>query len=276
MTTANHSELLDTLRLRRLLDAASDAVDSIKINDIYVSRDGDRPIRVKRRRKNSEKIAAIGNAFFWLANARISVFSDVRQWQQWEISSFLLVNGDEHYAFARGPRSVCMHEIPGKDLRSLLAAERLDKRALGAAGRELRRAHRLWFEGQRGTWSHGDLTLANVIYDSSARRARFIDFEVMHDRALPATERHADDLLVLLQDMVGRVSARQWLPFALAFLSAYGRPAVIKQLKARLVIPNGLPGLWWSIRCNHFDKEKLARRFHALRVALDAERQSPR
>ena len=40
---------------------------------------------------------------------------------------------------------------------------------------------------------------------------------------MPAEERHADDLLVFIQDMVGRISGDLWMPRARsAFLKAYG------------------------------------------------------
>jgi hypothetical protein len=54
-------------------------------------------------------------------------------------------------------------------------------------------------------WSHGDGSMTNVIYDEKAHRARLIDFEIRHEKSLPAAARYADDLLVFLLHTVGRV-----------------------------------------------------------------------
>ena len=65
-------------------------------------------------------------------------------------------------------------------------------------------------------WSHGDAGMANVIYDEKSDRARLIDFEIVHDKSLPALSRHADDLLIFLLDLIAMRPDRQWLPFTLA------------------------------------------------------------
>jgi len=111
--------------------------------------------------------------------------------------------------------------------------------------------------------------MGNVIYDHATDRARLIDFEIVHDKSLPALSRHADDLLVFLQDMVGLVPSRQWLPFASCFLDAYGRPRVIAEIRKLLVVPTGLLGFWWTIRANFCDRARMRRRFAALRRALE-------
>jgi hypothetical protein len=119
--------------------------------------------------------------------------------------------------------------------------------------------------------------LDNVVYDGATNRARLIDFEVLHDQSLPAVLRHADDLLVFLQDLVCRVSTEQWLPFALCFVKAYGRAEVIAELTRLLFVPAGLPGLWWKLRTENFERRELIRRVDALRRALlrthDAKRE---
>ncbi|HWB61425.1 MAG TPA: hypothetical protein VG733_18230, partial [Chthoniobacteraceae bacterium] len=115
----------------------------------------------------------------------------------------------------------------------------------------------------------GDLQMSNLVYDDVTDSARIIDFELMHNPDLPADERHADDLLVFLQDMMWRVEPGQWVAFAMDFLNAYDRPEVIAELRRNLEIPHGIPGLWWEVRSNLFDREELERRVAALREALD-------
>ena len=92
----------------------------------------------------------------------------------------------------------------------------------------------------------------------------------MHDRCLSSAERHADDLLVFLQDLVGRISADRWLPAAACFLQSYQHREVIEALKRRLVVPKGVPRVWWAIRTSYIKPSELNRRVALLREVIDA------
>jgi hypothetical protein len=93
-----------------------------------------------------------------------------------------------------------------------------------------------------------------------------IDFEVMHDPTLSEEERHADDVLVFLQDMAGRIAAERWLPCAEAFLAAYDRPEILARLQPALRrLPAwGFARLWWAVRTTFLPRAELCRRFRAL------------
>jgi hypothetical protein len=255
-------------RMRELSEAANQAVNCIKINSITFERRQGKPMWVKRRRWGSELIAGQANLFFRLAQGRVHVWIDPKKWQRWEIYCFRLLQEPRFRAFAEGSRTVCMDAIPGMHLCEHLKHGTLTTGALEAAGRELRRAHGLLCHQFEDWWSHGDPHLDNVIYDGATNRARLIDFEVVHDQSLPAVLRHADDLLVFLQDLVCRVSSEQWLPFALCFINAYGRSEVVAELTRLLFVPAGLPGLWWKLRTENFERRELTRRVNALRRAL--------
>jgi hypothetical protein len=69
----------------------------------------------------------------------------------------------------------------------------VNKRMLKAAAKELNRAHQFWADEFSERWSRGDASMPNVIYDEKTRRARLIDFEIMYEKSLPATARHADE-----------------------------------------------------------------------------------
>jgi hypothetical protein len=153
----------------------------------------------------------------------IRFWSKAEEWQRWEINCFRMLNGDRFRAFTSGTRTVCFDKMHGKSLWEHLNEGTLTRRMLEAAGAELRRAHQFWSDEFDGPWSHGDSTTTNVIYNQKTGRARLIDFEIVHDRSLPAKSRHADDLLVFLLDVIAIPSSRQWLPFAVSFLNAYGR-----------------------------------------------------
>jgi hypothetical protein len=112
------------------------------------------------------------------------------------------------------------------------------------------------------------------MYDEGSGRVYLIDFELTHDRSLPAQVRQADDLRVVLQDMIALVDDRRWLPFALAFLRAYGNEEVLKTLRSQLVMPRGLARIWWSVRTNFGNPRLADSRLAALRDALAREYRS--
>src|SRR4029434_11028843 len=100
-------------------------------------------------------------------------------------------------------------------------------------------------------WSHGDPHTGNFVYDPEEKRARLMDFEVRHDERLDADRRHADDLLVFLQDTLRRLPGEEWLQWARAFLMAYDRPAITSHLLERLAAPRGAARLWWGRAAPH-------------------------
>src|SRR5947207_212081 len=151
-----------------------------------------------------------------------------------------MLNGDRFAAKIMDARTVRLDKLPGQSLWDHMKQGSLTPRMLEAAGLEYYRAHQFRRREFGSPWSHGDASMTNVIYDEKSGRARLIDFEIMHDKSLPPTVRHADDLLVFLLDMLDAVPDRKWLPFTTCFLTAYGDRKVIAQLKKRLVVPSGM------------------------------------
>ena len=104
-----------------------------------------------------------------------------------------------------------------------------------------------------------------MIYDEKTGRARLIDFEIVHDKSLPARSRQADDLLVFLLDLIAVAPNPQWLTLALSFLNAYGNTAVICELEDELALPNGMAWIWWGVRTSFANPAKVKRRLEKLR-----------
>ena len=175
-----------------------------------------------------------------------------------------MLNGDRFRVFASGVKTVCVDKLPGKNLWEHLNRGTLTRQMLEAVGRELRRAHQLWNDEFGSGWSHGDATMSNVLYDEKTDRARMIDFEIIHDKSVPAKSRHADDLLVLMLDILAIAPSRQWLPFALCFLNAYGDTEVIAELENQLAVPSGLAWIWWGVRTSFAKPAKVKRRLAKL------------
>jgi hypothetical protein len=248
-------------------------LESIKINVISLEFRGHRRMWVKRRCLGSGFIAVLANFFFKLAKAPIHLWVDVRKWQSWEISCFRLLHDRDFSVFTEGSRIVCAEEVPGKSLLDCAKEGMLSLREIEAAAKELRRAHALWCQELGDYWSHGDPNLGNLIYDDRTNRVQLIDFELIHLNALPAIERHADDVVVFLEDLMARVSAQHWLPFAVGFIHAYDQPAVTEEARRRLVVPTGCAALWWRRRTDCLvEREQFLARIRSLETALDSDR----
>src|SRR5438309_8494445 len=264
----NGTPLVENLVPSGLANVATRLVEAIAINSISEKARRGRTLVVKRRNIHSEQLADLTNLYFRMADIPIRFWSKVEEWQRWEVGCFAMLNGDRYRAYASGKRCVVAEKLPGESLWEHLNRGTLTRRMLQAAAAEFRRAHQFWSDYFRGSWSHGDGTTQNVIYDASRNRARLIDFEIVHEKSLATAARQADDLLVFLLDMVGTVPNRQWLPFSITFLEAYGDGEVIAQLRKQLDLPGGLAWIWWGVRTNFTNPAKVKRRLRNLSKAI--------
>lgn len=99
-----------------------------------------------------------------------------------------------------------------------------------------------------------------------------IDFEIVHEKALSAKLRHADDLLVFLLDLMAVAPNPRWLNLALAFLNAYDAAPVIAALKKKLAMPTGVAWIWWGVRTTFANPAKVKRRIQKIAgVVTDLE-----
>ncbi len=254
--------------LKYLVERLSTAMDSIRINSVTEAVWHGRHCIVKRRLPPGRQISALANTYFELAHVPIRYWSHLGDWRRWEVTCFRMLNRDRFDAIAVGTDAVCLDKIPGESLWAHLRRGTITRGMLTEAAHELRRAHQFWSDDLGGPWSHGDASMSNFIYDQEARRVRLIDFEITHERRLPAVVRHADDLLVFLLDLAGFVSTRRWLPLALAFLRAYARPEVIAELSRRLIVPRGIARIWWNVRTNFVGAARIGWRLAVLRRAI--------
>src|SRR6266567_2448431 len=261
----NGTSLAGRLIPQALTDAAATFVDSLKLSSVSEKVRRGKRVVFKRRNAYSEQLADLANLYFRMSSIPIRFWSKVEDWRRWESECFQMLNGDRFRVFASGMKAVCVDKLPGKTLWEHLNRGTLTPQMLQAAGRELRRAHQLWSDEFGGGWSHGDATMSNVLYDEKTGRARVIDFELVHEKSLPAKSRHADDLLVFLLDVVAIAPGRRWLPFSLSFLNAYGDPVVIAELTDHLALPSGMAWIWWGVRTSFANPAKVKRRLEKLR-----------
>ena len=248
-----------------LANVAARLIDSLRINSVSEKvRRGQRVV-IKRRTGYGEQLAELLNLYFRIAGIPIRFWAKIEEWRRWEVKWFNTLNGDRFRAYTAGANAVCADELPGESLWDHLNRGTLTRQMVQAAGDEFRRAHQFWSSKFRGPWSHGDAGMNNVIYDEKTGRARLIDFEIVHTKALAARARHADDLLFFLLDLIAVAPNPQWLPLALAFLNAYGHTAVISELESQLALPTGIAWIWWGVRTSFANPAKVKRRLEKLR-----------
>jgi Arc/MetJ-type ribon-helix-helix transcriptional regulator len=257
---------------KALRNAADRLVDSLKVNSVSEQVRRGRRLMNKRRTVYSEPLAELANVYFRMARIPIRFWAKTEEWRRWEVKSFNLLNGDRFHARASGPNAICADKLPGRSLLDHLKDGTLTREMMEAAGHELRRAHQIWSDEFRGPWSHGDASTDNVLYEESTGRARLIDFEIVHQKSLPAKSRHADDLLVFLLDLLALAPNRQWLTLVLAFLNAYDNAPVITHLKNELAVPTGMAWIWWGVRTSFANPAKVKRRLRKIAgVVADLE-----
>ena len=255
-----------------LFTAACEQAERIQMNAIRLGECAGHPVMQKRRRRAAWLVMRVANVFFRLARNPVEAIVDDAEWRTLEVDCFRLLHGPEFTAGLGPDGTPCVSLLPGGDLSRHLAAGTLRPAHLGAAGAELRRAHGLHSPHHGGCWSHGDPHTGNFLFDAATGRARLVDFEMRHPRDLPEPRRHADDLLVMLQDVCGRCAGDAWLPLAEAFLAGYGRGEIIALLDDLLHVPRGIPRVWWAVRTSWMPRGELERRVAALRGALVSRR----
>ena len=262
------AERLIPLVPQALTNAAATFVDSLKISSTSEKVRRGRRVVIKRRHVYSEQLAELANLYFRMSSIPVRFWSKTKDWQRWEVKCFRKLNGDRFRAFNSGAKTVCIDKLPGQRLWDHMNRGTLTRRMLEAAAREYCRAHQLCSDEFAGGWSHGDASMANVMYNEKTGRARLIDFELIHENSLPTKSRQADDLLVFLLDLISVVPTRQWLPFALYFLNAYENAGVIAALENQLALPNGMAWIWWGVRTSFANPARVKRRLAKLRHVI--------
>ncbi len=222
---------------------------------------------VKQRRPAAVALIGLANVFFQFAQNPVVILAAPAEWQEWERICLDLLHGGEVTAHADA-RGWWVSEMPGESVAAYITRGVPAPEVFAAAARELRRAHELSCSALGGAWSHGDPHSGNFIYDAATDRARLIDFEVRHRAGLSAEARHADDLLVFLQDTLGRLPRERWLRLAEVFVRTYDRPEITAHLLERLAEPRGIARLWWAVRTTYLAPGELNLRLAALRAAL--------
>ena len=101
---------------KALRNAAARLVDSLKVNSVCEKTRRRRRLMIKQRNGYSEPLGKLANIYFRMAGIPIRFWVKTKEWQQWEVNCFNMLNGDRFRAWVCGDKTVCAHKLPGKSL----------------------------------------------------------------------------------------------------------------------------------------------------------------
>ena len=243
-------------------------MNRVRVNQIQQHLQDGAPMFLKRRRTGGSSIIWFGNRFLALAGSGICMFVRADEWIDWEVHCARLLYPERPDVRVGPGPAVSIPEICGISLRQLLHGTRIHVSAFVAAARELRRVHRLQCRIYKAAWSHGDLHLDNILYDPAADRAVLIDFDTRHELTINATQRHCDDLKVVLLELIA-MPAEEWREYATAFIAEYGDSSVLYELSRHLCVPRAFARVLWYTRTNCASIRRLEPRLQTLREIID-------
>jgi hypothetical protein len=226
------------------------------------------PVFVKRRRTGGQIVIWFANRFLALAESGVCMFVHADDWIDWEVHCAQLLYPERPSVKAASGPAVIIQEARGISLRKLLQRDDTDvNKAFILAARELRRVHQLHCSYYNAAWSHGDLHLDNILCDLNAERAVLIDFDTRHEFRINQTQRHSDDLKVVLLELLG-LSDDKWSQPATAFIEEYRAESVLNELGRQLFVPRGFARLLWYARTNCSSIHRIEPRLQSLREII--------
>ncbi len=247
----------------RLQQFIASMMNRVRVNRIQRQMWDGAAVFVKTRRFGGGLVVWFGNWFLYLAGSGICMFVKCSDWMKWEAHCSTLLYPNQPAVKFSSSKAVVVPEMRGVSIRQMLKAGDINLRAFIAAARELRRVHGIPCSDYNAAWSHGDLHLDNILYDSESDQATLIDFDTRHLRHLNATKRHADDLKTILLELL-TLRNDDWIEPANCFLSEYGVSTVLNELLRGLVIPHGVAKIFWFTRTGSCSTRNTEQRYHRL------------
>ena len=197
---------------------------------------------VKRRRPWAGVVVAAGNACLALSGVPQRMLSR-DAWAAREVETYALAYGVRAERVA--PGTVLVPALPGTGGAAVLASRETPaeekRRVLTAAARALAALHRLVVrrtDGSTQTFSHGDPTVANVLWDPGTGRASWLDFDVTHDDRRSELERRVDDLRTLAYSAAAALAPDEYPLVPASLAAGYADDATLRALCVRLRTPS--------------------------------------
>jgi len=243
-------------------------MNRVRVNHVHRSvRDGF-PVFVKRRRAGAQIVVWFANRFLALAHSGVCMFVRADEWTDWEVHCAQLLYPERRGVTVGSGQAVIIPEVRGISLRELLHRDHTDvNKAFILAARELRRVHQIHCSYYKAAWSHGDLHLDNILCDLNAERAVLIDFDTRHEFQINQTQRHSDDLKMVLLELIG-LSDDKWKQLATAFIEEYREGSALSELSRRLFVPRGFARVLWYARTNCSSIRRIEPRLQSLREII--------
>ncbi len=242
-------------------------MNRVRVNQIRQSMRDGVPVFVKRRRASGNMVIWFANRFLALAHSGICMFVRADEWLDWEGHCAWLLYPERPGVKVGPGQAVISPKVCGMSLRQLLHRDETDVNAFILAARELRRVHQIQCSHYKAAWSHGDLHLDNIVCDLDAERAVLIDFDTRHEFRISQTERHSDDLKVVLLELIG-LSDDKWRQLATAFIEEYREGSVLNELSRQLFVPRGFAKILWYARTNCSSLRQIEPRLESLREII--------
>lgn len=247
-------------------------MNRVRVNHVQQSEREGVPVFIKRRRAGAQIVIWFANRFLALADSGVEMFVHAEEWTDWEVHCARLLYPERPVVKEHSGYGVIVPKASGASLRSLVHRDVAEvKAALVLAARELRRVHQLHCSYYHAAWSHGDLHLDNIICDLNAERAALIDFDTRHKVTIGQTQRHCDDLKVVLLELIA-LSDDKWKELAAAFIAEYRDSSVLGELRRQLFVPRGFARLLWYARTDCSAMDRIEPRLQVLREIAGAAR----
>ena len=246
-------------------------MNRVRVNQVQQDMRDGLPVFVKRRRAGGQVVIWFANRFLAFAHSGICMFVHADEWTEWEVHcAELLYPGRSGVTVGSG-HTLITPKVYGSSLRTLLHRDDTDvNKAFILAARELRRVHQIPCRYYKAGWSHGDLHLDNIVVDLNTERAVLIDFDTRHEFRISQTQRHSDDLKIVLLELIG-LSDDKWSQLATAFIEEYSETSVLSELSRQLFVPRGFAKLMWYARTNCSPMHRIEPRLESLREIIHSE-----
>ena len=224
--------------LQSLMNLASFGIGLVNINRVTFHSQESQDLVHKSRNPLGWILIVPGNQVFRLRYVPVRVLHK-HEWMRWE-SDVKLVTRNEKVVF---DRSLVCKKISGESLSVVLQNDMQyseKKELVCIAIESLKKFHEteIIIEGAgRCLLSHGDASIANVLYDQKTKLAEWFDFDLRHDFRCDAVQRHADDLRALMFSAVHKFEV-DWIEDLIRTLRAvYPKDevwiALAKQISSR-------------------------------------------
>lgn len=201
-------------------------------------------IVLKSRRLGSRLAIAVGNLYLRWQRSEVVVLTD-NEWLQWEFAVEVATNHGVVFQTQSPPhenfRGLISRVCTGRSLRSILTdpACSLDEKFAAnrwamAALHQLHRHVAEWGNGVQQPLSHGDATVNNVVINTQANAATWIDFDTRHHPHLSTSDRHADDFRALIFSVASCLPQSCYPRLATEFIDFQPDASLLHRFRQRL------------------------------------------